>query len=43
MKKMLDYFGFKSLKEFGETYGFYNLKDAKRFLKEMYEEDILWD
>lgn len=43
MEKMLDYYGFKTLKEFGEEYGFYNLKTAEIFLKEKYEEDILWD
>ncbi|GEM_PF-5351601 len=39
IEKMLEYYGFNSIKEFGENYGFYNEADAKRFLIEIYEED----
>ena len=43
MKEMLDYYGFESVEEFGKEYGFCDKVDAERFLKEKYEEDILWD
>lgn len=43
MEKMLQYYGFETIEEFGKAYGFYNKVDAERALKEMYEEDILWD
>lgn len=43
MKEMLAYYGFETIEEFGESLGFYNKVDAERVLKEMYEEDILWD
>lgn len=39
IEKMLEYYGFNSIKEFSENYGFYNESDAKRFLIEIYEED----
>ena len=41
MKEMLNYYGFENLAEFGKAYGFYNEKDAERFLKEIYEEDTI--
>ena len=41
IEKMLAYFGFNSLKEFGEENGFYNEIDTKRFLIEVYEEAII--
>lgn len=43
IKKMLEYYGFETIEEFGKEYGFYNVATAKRFLIEKYEEDILWD
>lgn len=43
MKKMLAYYGFETIEEFGKEFGFYNNVDAERFLIEKYEEDILWD
>lgn len=43
MKEMLAYYGYETLKEFGISIGLYNEVDAERMLKEMYEEDILWD
>ena len=43
MKKMLMYYGFETLEDFGKAHGFYNNVDAERLLVEMYEEDILWD
>lgn len=43
MKEMLAYYGFETIEEFGKSFGFYNKVDAERVLKEMYEEDILWD
>jgi hypothetical protein len=43
MEKILAYYSFTSVEEAGKTYGFYNDVDTERFLKEMYEEDILWD
>lgn len=39
IKKMLEYFGYESLKQFGETLGYYNMKDAERALKDLYEEE----
>ena len=38
-EKMLEYFGYESLKQFGETFGYYNIKDAERALKDLYEEE----
>ena len=43
MEKMLNYYGFGTLEDFGNAHGFYNNVDAERLLVEMYEEDILWD
>lgn len=43
MKEMLNYYGFETVEEFGKEYGFYDKRDAEKFLKEKYEEDILWD
>lgn len=43
MEKMLNYYGFRTLEDFGKAHGFYNNVDSERFLVEMYEEDILWD
>jgi hypothetical protein len=43
MEKMLNYYGFETLEDFGKAHGFYNNVDAERLLVEMYEEDILWD
>jgi hypothetical protein len=43
MEKMLAYYGFETLEAFGLSLGFYSLGDAERVLREMYEEDILWE
>jgi hypothetical protein len=43
MEKMLAYYGFETIEDFGKSLGFYCKPDAERALKEMYEEDILWD
>lgn len=43
MEKMLQYYGFETLEDFGKEYGFSAKRDAERFLIEKYEEDILWD
>lgn len=43
MEEMLKYYGFETVEEFGEAYGFYNRASAEKFLEEKYEEDILWD
>lgn len=43
MEKMLAYYGFETIEEFGKSLGFYNMVDAEKVLTEMYEEDILWD
>lgn len=43
MEKMLAYYGFETIEDFGKSVGLYNNKDAERMLKERYEEDILWD
>ena len=43
MEKMLNYYGFGTLEDFGKAHGFYNNVDSERLLVEMYEEDILWD
>lgn len=39
MKEMLNYYGYKTIEEFGKDLGFYNNRDAERMLIEMYEED----
>ena len=39
----LNYYDCETLADFGHKYGFYNPIDAARFLKEKYEEDVLWD
>ena len=39
IKEMLEYYGFGTLAEFGKAYGVYNLRDSKRLLIEMYEDD----
>lgn len=39
MEKMLAHFGFKSIRDVMEKFGFYCEIDARRFLKEIYEED----
>lgn len=41
--KMLKYYGFSTLKEFGESLGYYNLADAERSLRTIYEEDMLFE
>ena len=43
MENILAYYGFESIEEAGETYGFYNNIVTEKFLKEKYEEDILWE
>ena len=43
MEKMLAYYGFETIEDFGKSLGYYNKVDAERALVEMYEEDILWD
>ena len=43
MKEILNYYGFTTIEEASEQYGFYNRVDAEKFLTELYEEDILWD
>ena len=43
INEMLNYYGFETLKEYGESRGYFNLKDAERCLIESYEEDVLWD
>lgn len=43
MEKMLKYYGFETLEEFGKAYGFFNKADAEKMLVDMYEEDMLWD
>lgn len=43
MEKMLAYYGFKTIEEFGKQYGFNQKVDAERFLVEKYEEDIIWE
>lgn len=43
MEKMLAYYGFETIEEFGKSLGYYNKVDAERALTAMYEEDILWD
>lgn len=43
MEKMLAYYGFETIEQFGEEFGFYSKATAERFLIEKYEEDILWD
>lgn len=43
MEKMLAYYGFNTLDDFGKEVGLFNLRDAEKLLREMYEEDILWD
>lgn len=39
MKEILNYYGYKTIEEFGKDLGFYNNRDAERMLTEMYEED----
>lgn len=39
VKTMLEYLGYESLKQFGEDLGYYNMKDAERTLKDLYEEE----
>lgn len=39
LEKMLAYYGYKTIKEFGEALGYYNEKDTERALKDIYEED----
>lgn len=43
LEKMLNYYGFNNLEEFGNSVGVYNKADSLRMLNEMYEEDILWE
>jgi hypothetical protein len=38
-KEMLEHFGYKSMLEFMQAVGLYNLVDAKRMLVAMYEDD----
>ena len=39
LEKMLAYYGYKTIEEFGEADGYYNKKDAERALKDIYEDD----
>lgn len=41
--EMLTYLGYESMREFMVRFGLYILIDAKRLLKEMYEEAVLED
>lgn len=43
MEKILKYYGFASIAEASKEFGFYNEKTTETFLKELYEEDILWE
>lgn len=43
LEKMLNYYGFNTLEEFGKSVGLFNKVAALRMLNEMYEEDILWE
>lgn len=36
-KEMLEYFGYKSMQEFMQAFGLYDLVDAKRMLVAMYD------
>lgn len=42
MKEMLNYYNCETLEQFADKFGLNNV-DAERLLKEMYEEDVLWD
>lgn len=43
MEKILNYYGFASIEEAGKAFGFYNKATTEKFLKELYEEDLLWE
>ncbi len=43
VNKMLVYYGFNTLEEFGISVGLYTRIDSLKMLEDMYEEDILWE
>ncbi len=39
LQKMLEFYGYNTIEEFGKASGYYNNKDAERALKDIYEDD----